>query len=200
MAKLKSLKDLAALNNVAKEEIKAESPVETAPQTHEETPDTVTEVNENFPDPPTPVVASVTKEVVPETKLSKLSKLKNFKNDAASATGISSVTESIPGTGVPKATTEKELKPLGEFSEEAYLKLLSDGQPHLINDMLSHFKLPHTSGGRERFRSTNRKLEKTGKYLVEGKHVDGKGKAFQLKALAGITPAVTPEVAQKDAA
>lgn len=107
--------------------------------------------------------AEVKQEVTPEVKASGLtSKLKNLKK------------EPVEGEVKASTSTKDSL-----FTEEGYVKLLSDGEFHTIRGMLDHFKLPHTSGGRERFRRANAKLTETGEYKIEANSVDG-AKAFKL--------------------
>lgn len=61
-----------------------------------------------------------------------------------------------------------------------YVTILSDGQPHLIPDLLKTFELPNTSNGREKLRCMNTKINSTGKVYVAVINV-GKNRSFQLK-------------------
>jgi hypothetical protein len=74
---------------------------------------------------------------------------------------------------------ETKKKSNDTFTEEEYLKILSDGNFHKIRDLLDHFGLPHSSGGRERFRRANAKIITAGTHDVVSEMIDG-AKSFKL--------------------
>ena len=83
----------------------------------------------------------------------------------------------VQGEEAPKTTKRS-------FSEEdakRYLAILSDGQPHRIQDLLKEFGLPSSTSGREKLRQENRKINSEGKFKVLPVFPDGlQGKHFQL--------------------
>lgn len=99
--------------------------------------------------------------------------------------------DSKPGTLVPSV---EKLKPALEVSKEPkvskrqlteeqykkYCKVLEDGKPHKIVDLLVMFDLERTNSGRERLRAANRKINQSGIATVTGVFIDGAGKHFQM--------------------
>jgi|SRR5690606_3155004 len=98
-----------------------------------------------------------------------LSKLKSLKQDTQT-------TEKSESKGSVKTST---------FDYDAYVKLLGDGEFHKIRDVLDHFQLPHTSGGREKLRRSNATIveKSNGTLIVESAMVDG-AKAFRIVEVA----------------
>jgi len=79
----------------------------------------------------------------------------------------------------PSTVTKKSA--FGEEELKKYIKILSDGKPHKLSDLLDTFSLPHTSSGREKLRNANRKIAETNLGTVEGVRVDNaSGKHFKL--------------------
>jgi hypothetical protein len=72
------------------------------------------------------------------------------------------------------ATVKKAKKGFDEAKLEEYVKILSDGNAHSIHGLLDHFKLDHTSSGREVLRTANRTINQTGKFKIETMFVDSK--------------------------
>lgn len=90
----------------------------------------------------------------------------------------------------PAKTEEKtprvSKRQLSEEDFEQYVKILSDGQPHKIKDLLDTFKLPHTNAGRERLRAANRRINKADLGQVVGVFPDNEnGKHFLFQPVNG---------------
>lgn len=171
MSKLKSLKDVQG-------QAPAQNPV--VPEKENENASTAVE---NVT-PPAEVPTETPKEVeqtpaenaAPAPVIPKMRSLKDLKNAQAS-------------TAAPAAQGETPAKKVSEslknstFTEEAYIKILSDGKAHKIQDLLKIFNLPNSSSGREKFRTVNRKIVDTGKFQIE--KVNEGGACFKLVNLNG---------------
>lgn len=104
--------------------------------------------------------------VIPEKTEEKISSVKDLKE-------VDTSSESKPKVSKRELTEDQHLK---------YLKILADGKPHKIKDLLDEFQLEHTNSGRERLRAANRKIKSTGEAEVVGQYVEGAGKHFVLVA------------------
>ena len=103
------------------------------------------------------------------SKAGNLSKLKTAKDS-----------NSDNGKSEESKVSKRELTE-DQFAE--YVKILADGKPHKIQDLLKVFDLPSTNAGREKLRKANTKINQTEGYgQVVPLFPEGiTGKCFQLQ-------------------
>jgi len=103
----------------------------------------------------------------------KLKDPKDAKVEAPSVTNLKPAEEAVKEPKVSK-------RQLSEEQYTKYCKVLEDGKPHKIADLLTLFGLDRTNSGRERLRAANRKINQSGIATVAGVFIDGAGKHFQM--------------------